>query len=287
MLIILGLAGLDLFVPYLHDAPWLQQIHPITWLEGLAVEVFGIAWFVKGETFGILKDKETPAPEGVQNRATRVVALTLGVLAGVLGVIHGSFEIHLGNGDPSGIYIFAIGSPCQANREWHSCFPAMTIIPHYYWVTGVLAIIVSVIVFIWALAFLQWEYGGLVLILLSIIQLLVGGGYISPILCFIAGLVGTRIQAPFTWWRAHPSFLWQRFLATLWPWSLIFPVIPMAGYVIHGYFFNEFMLMLFLPTIVITLGLLLLTVLTAFAHDIQRQTNTHQAPSVAVKLPQP
>jgi len=65
MLIILGLAGLDLFVPFFHDASWLQQIHPITLFEGLAIEVFGIAWFVKGETFGILKDKETQAPEVV------------------------------------------------------------------------------------------------------------------------------------------------------------------------------------------------------------------------------
>jgi hypothetical protein len=89
-----------------------------------------------------------------------------------------------------GIYIFAIGSPCQENRAWHSCFPAITIIPNYYWVTGVFAIIVSVIVFIWTIAFVQWEYGGWVLILLSIIQFLVGGGYISPF--FASSLVWSR-----------------------------------------------------------------------------------------------
>ncbi len=31
----------------------------------------------------------TPAPGGMQNRATRVVASTLGILAGLLGLAHG------------------------------------------------------------------------------------------------------------------------------------------------------------------------------------------------------
>lgn len=39
----------------LADAPWLQQLHPVLWLESLAVFAFGIAWFVKGET--ILQDE--------------------------------------------------------------------------------------------------------------------------------------------------------------------------------------------------------------------------------------
>ena len=52
----LVLAALLLFVPYLHDASWLQPLHPIFFLEAFAILAFGCAWFVKGETF-ILKDK--------------------------------------------------------------------------------------------------------------------------------------------------------------------------------------------------------------------------------------
>jgi hypothetical protein len=50
------LAALLLLVPNLPGTPWLQPLHPIFWLESLAIFAFGIAWFVKGETF-ILKDE--------------------------------------------------------------------------------------------------------------------------------------------------------------------------------------------------------------------------------------
>ena len=227
-----------------------------------------------------------PAPESMQNCATRVVASTLGILAGLLGLVHGYLETRQGNAAPSGIFILAVGPPCQANRVWHSCFPAMTIIPNFF-ATGVLAIIVSLIIILWAAAFVQGQYSGLFLILLSIIQLLVGGGFISPELGIIAGVVGTRIQVPFTWWRAQLSVHSRRLLATLWPWSLFAFGFCLAGYGILGYFFNEFMLSLALLPLFFTLGLLLLavltvlTILTGFAYDIQRQTNSHQAPAVS------
>ena len=283
MVIFLVLAALDMIVPYLSKAAWLQQYHPLTWLEILSVEAFGIAWFVKGETFGILKDKEA---KSVYNGKTRMVASTLGVLAGAVGIIHGLLEILQGNGVPGGIYTFAIGSPCQPNSTWYSCLPIITIIPHYYWISGILAIIIGTLIVIAAAAFVQKEYGGLALILLSILQLLFGGGYISPFLCLIAGLVATRTQDSFTWWTTNPTFRWQRYLAKLWPWSWIFPVIPVAVYIIPGFRVNEFMPIWFILTIVITLGLLLLTIFSAFAYDIQqRQNSTQQAPSVAVEFP--
>jgi hypothetical protein len=112
-----------------------------------------------------------PASGGMRNRATRVVASTLGILAGLLGLVHGYLETLQGNVALSGIFILAVGPPCQANRVWHDCFPAMTIIPNFL-VTGVLAIIVSLIVILWAAVFVQRKNVGLVLILLSIIQLL-------------------------------------------------------------------------------------------------------------------
>jgi hypothetical protein len=49
------LAALILFVPYLSDDRWHKQVHPILIIEFIATEAFGIAWFVKGQTYGMLK----------------------------------------------------------------------------------------------------------------------------------------------------------------------------------------------------------------------------------------
>ena len=224
--------------------------------------------------------QKIPVPGGVWNSATRIVASTVGVLAGLLGMEHGYFETLQGNVTPGSILIFAMGPPCQATRVWNGCEPAMTIMPNFF-VTGVLAIIVSFIVILWAAAFVQRKNGGLVLILLSIILFLVGGGFAPAGVEIIAGVAGTRIKAPFTWWRAHLSVNSRRFLATLWPWSLIAFLLWTPGEWILGYFFNEYLLNLGLISLFFTLGLVLLTVLTGFAYDIQRQTDTHQASSMS------
>jgi len=221
-----------------------------------------------------------PAPRDVRNSATRVVASLFGVLAGLLGIEHAYFETLQGNVAPGSIMIIAMGPPCQANTAWHGCESAMTIIPNFF-VTGVLAIIVSLIIILWAVAFVQRKHGGLVLILLSIIQLLVGGGFVPVALGIIAGVAATRIHAPFMWWRAHLSVHSQRFLAMLWPWPLIVFVLWFPGEWILGYFFNDYMLNLALITIFFSLGLMLLTVLTGFAYDIQRQTNSQYIPSMS------
>jgi hypothetical protein len=211
----------------------------------------------------------------MRNCATRVVASTLGILAGLIGLAHGYFETLQGNVAPGGILIHAIGPPCQANREWHTCFSAISIIPNFF-VTGILAIIVSLIVILWAAAFVQRRHGGWFLILLTIIQFLVGGGIITLILGLAAGWAGTKIQAPFTWWCAHPSFLWRRKLATLWPGPLIACFFWLVAIALLGYFFNEFVLSLFPFPLIIFVLLLLLAILTGFAHDIQRQASSLQ-----------
>jgi hypothetical protein len=271
---------------------WLKPLNPVLWLECIALWAFGFAWFVKGETIWKDPPKEgIPAPGGVWNSKTRVVASTLGILAGLLGVIHGIFEIIQGNVAPSGVFMLAVGPPCQANRVWHQCFPAMTIIPNFF-VTGVLAIIVSLLIFLWAAVFVQRKNGGLFLILLSIIQLLVGGGFISPELGIISGVVGTRIKVPFKWWRVQLSDRSQRRLEKGWPWFLRAFLFVLAAYVILGSLFNDFLLSLTLLPLFFALGLLLLailtvlTVLSGFAYDIQRQTDDHRALSAGM-LPQP
>jgi hypothetical protein len=120
---------------------------------------------------------------------TRAAASIIGIVAGLIGIYHGYNETLQGNSAPSGIMINAIGPPCQGS----GCFPAMTVVPNFF-VTGVLAIIMALIVLAWAAAMVDRKHGGVVLILLSIILLLVGGGFLPPALGIIAGVIRTRIR---------------------------------------------------------------------------------------------
>lgn len=219
------------------------------------------------------------APRGARAvSATRVIASVFGVLAGILGVEHGYFETLQGNVAPGGIGINAIGPPCQPDQVWHGCEPAMTIIPNFL-VTGILAIVVSLAVLTWAAAFVQRKHGGLILILLSVAQLLVGGGFTTVYFGVIAGVVGTKSEAPLTWWRVRLPASPRRFLAALWPWTLIAYLVWFPSEWILGHFFGELMLKLTLVVTVATPGFLLLIVLSALAHDAQRLAGSPRTPS--------
>jgi len=66
----------------------------------------------------------------------------------------------------------------------------MTIIPNLL-VTGILAIIVGVLLSVWSAKFVSRKHSGLVMILLSIVLLLVGGGLIPPLFGIAAGVLAT------------------------------------------------------------------------------------------------
>ncbi|MDA4125636.1 MAG: hypothetical protein OK452_00320 [Thaumarchaeota archaeon] len=121
--------------------------------------------------------------------ATRAAATILGIAAGLLGTFHGYNETLQGSTTPSGILINAIGPPCQGN----ACFPAMTVVPNFFY-TGVLAIIVSLFILLKAVAFVQRKNSGLWMIGLSIVQLLVGGGFLPPLHGLASGIISTRIK---------------------------------------------------------------------------------------------
>ena len=132
--------------------------------------------------------------------AARIVASLFGVLAGLGGMTHGPGEILQGNTAPDGIVINSwTQGPIATNMGGD---PGMTIIPNFL-VTGILTMIVSLAVIVWSAAFVQRKNGGWILVFLSIVMLLVGGGFAPPIIGVLAGVVGTGIKAPFTWWRAH------------------------------------------------------------------------------------
>ena len=206
------------------------------------------------------------------NNATRVATSTIGIYAGLLGALHGYFELLQGNVTSNGIGINAIGTPCQGNLVWHACLPAMTIVPNLI-TTGILAITISSIALVWAAVFVQRKNGGLILILLSVLMLLVGAGFVPPFAGIVAGVVGSRINAPFSIAQTSLSGRVLNLLAKLWPWTLIAFVVWSIGGWILGYFFNQIMMSLsFILFFFCNLGLPLLTVVTGIAHDIYNRT---------------
>ena len=122
-------------------------------------------------------------------KALRLTIAFLGLYAGLIAIQHGIFESLQGSRPPGGLMFNAIGPPCQADAVWHACFPAMTLIPNLF-VSGIAAILVGLGLAIWAAFFVGRKRGGLILGALSILALLVGGGFV---LYFAAlGLMGFR-----------------------------------------------------------------------------------------------
>jgi hypothetical protein len=203
--------------------------------------------------------------------AAKATASIFGILAGLGGLIHGIGEVLQGNVAPDGIWIYSwTQGPIATNMGGE---PGITIVPNLL-VTGILTIIVSLIAIIWAAAFVRRKNGGRILIFLSVIMLLVGGGVGPPIMGILAGVAGLGIETPLTWWRKHLSVNLRRFLGTLWPWifgiAVINGVFLVVGSLILVYFFDLNNPDLFTNSFFFAVVSLLLMIFTGRAYDIQR-----------------
>jgi hypothetical protein len=210
--------------------------------------------------------------------ATRVIASTLGATVGLAGLEHGIFELLQGNATTNGLVIDAIG---PAQKLWLGATePAFTVIPNFL-ASGILAMFVGFLVTIWAVAFVQRRNGALILLFLSILLFLIGGGSPPIFLGVVASVVATRINKPLTWWCAHLRVDLRGFLAKLWPWSIIAFVLTFwfsVAIAITGWpliFFDATGTNAY--TILSLLGyisdvIMLLAVVAGFAFDIQRRS---------------
>ncbi|MFX0120727.1 MAG: hypothetical protein ACFFCU_00160 [Promethearchaeota archaeon] len=201
--------------------------------------------------------------------ATRVTVSTFGVILGIAGVEHGIGEILQGNIAPSGIMIESW--PNSDLYEILSGEPAVTIIPNIL-LTGVLAILMSLILIIWAIKFIQTKHGGSGFIFLSFIFLLVGGGLAGPLLIGITiGLAATRINSQFKWWNDHVSVEIRRGLSKIWPYSYVACVIGWfslwPGVIILVYFSGFQNSLLVYISALFSFTTLLLTIFSGFSFD--------------------
>ena len=209
--------------------------------------------------------------------ATRAIVSTLGVIFGIGGMAHGFFETLQGNTPTEGLIISAIG---EAQRMWvHGTETAFTLIPNFL-ITGIVAIVVSLIIIIWSVTSIHKKNGPLVFILLFILLFLVGGG-IGQIIFFTLGwAAATRINKPLNWWRKVLPHGLRRVFAKLWLGFLIVSSllilfaleIAMFGFV-PGVSDPDLILTIMLSALGAGLGILLLTFVAGFAHDIERQAN--------------
>jgi hypothetical protein len=212
--------------------------------------------------------------------AAKGTALVFGILAGLGGLTHGIGEVLQGNVRPDGIIINSwTQGPIATNMGGE---PGMTIIPNLL-VTGILTLVVSLALGLWSVAFVQRKNGGQILSLLSVLMLLVGGGFGPPIIGILAGVAGTGIGRPSTWWRKPLSGSAWRLLATLWPWLFAIAVVNglflVIGSVILVYFFDLNNPDLFTNSFFFSILSLSLTIFAGRAYDTQelKQSRAVQA----------
>lgn len=194
-------------------------------------------------------------------KALRITTACLGIYAGLIAIQHGIFESLQGSHAPDGLMFNAIGPPCHPDEVWHACFPAMTLIPNLF-VTGIIAILVGSGMAVWAIIFIGRRWGWPVLGALSVLALLVGGGFVPVWIGLVAAVTASRLAVPF-----NPGGVGWRILAALWPWPLILMALWLPGSWLLGHFFGAAMLsaggLLFL---VFTLGLPVLAAASGLAH---------------------
>lgn len=161
---------------------------------------------------------------GMATSATRVVASTAGVLAAYAGLEHAVGELRQG-----AVPIESVRFESWPDEPAFAMFagePAMSLLPIYQ-SAGIATAVVATTLGVWAVAFVQRRGGGWVLIALSVVLLLVGGGFGPPLLGTVAGIAGTRIGVV----PARPPGRLLRTLGRLWGWLLALAVVAFLGLV--------------------------------------------------------
>ena len=161
---------------------------------------------------------------GPATSATRTTVATLGLVAAFAGVEHAVGEVNQGFGQsPSLVFESWPDEPAFESLDGE---PAMSLVPDLA-ATGVLAAVVAVALGVVAVIFADRRHGAAMLVGLSLLLLVVGGGFGPPLLGTLAGGLASRIDArP----GRHPGTA-SRWVGRLWPWPLVVAVACFLGLV--------------------------------------------------------
>lgn len=151
--------------------------------------------------------------------ATRTVVASVGLVTAFAGAEHGMGELTQPNTDPGSLFIESW--PHVAAFEPLSGEPAMTLIPDLR-VAGVVTILTSVALGWWVVRVQARQRDGWVLLGLSVVLLLVGGGFGPPLLGLLLGY--TLLRAIPSRPLAHPPGPARRALGRRWRRLLVLTV---------------------------------------------------------------
>ena len=222
------------------------------------------------------------APTIRNNRATRTIACTLGVLVGVGSMDHGLLECLQGFRPTPGLIVNALGPGYRWTVWKEGGEGAFTLIPNFL-VTGVVATLIGLAMIAWSLRFLHSPRGPTVFLILGVASFLTGGGVAQIVLFTLAWAVATQIVASLLFWRRLLPRVARPLLGRLWPWTLgaaavLFIValeIAVFGYVPCV---SEQTLILHVCWMILAVALVLylVSIVSGFAHDIERDETAHQ-----------
>ena len=200
--------------------------------------------------------------------AAKSIAMSFGLLGALGGMVHGVGEVLQGAIEPAGVFVSSwTQGPIALYFDGD---PAITLIPNML-LTGVITLFVSLFMAVFSIAFMEKKHAGLVLILLSFLLLLVGGGIGPPTLSLFAGIAGLGINAKHSWWRRHVKGRVQFFLSRAWPFVFLAclsnGIFNVIGHVVAAYFFAPASGELFLNSFLMAIPLLLASIITGTAYD--------------------
>ena len=204
----------------------------------------------------------------VVNRATNVLVTVLGAWLALTGSVHGVREILLGLNVPHNVLSAEVG--------------ALTLLPTYM-ASGILTVILSVMLFVWTIGFIQTKMGSAVFLGICILLVLAGGGIAQILVFIIAWALATRINKPLKGWRCRLPVGLRNSISKLWLLSFIVCMtlisvgvaIWLTGYVPGT---NDKNMINYVTWAFLAVGfvLFLITIVSAFAKDIENQDNTKE-----------
>jgi hypothetical protein len=205
------------------------------------------------------------------NKATTTLFMTLGILAGIMGIEHGIGEVLVGYRPTESIFI--LSWPDSAFFEIMSGEPAMTVVPNYL-ITGLLAIFFSATFLFVLVQSAPARKTVIILFALLILMLLTGGGFGPPILGIIIVLIALKSNSPLKTWSKLPSKL-HSVLSVLWPWSfgvcLLGWLMLFPGAALIVFFTGIDNALLMIVPILIAFAFIPITLLLGFSRDILRR----------------